>query len=360
MNFVMTKFAYPLKEKMLLYDGVYFDNPRTTQEIKYISGLIRKSTPFPPNDRLAGGEGFITVEYVVNKIKEKYGEDEYVQDVICNSKYKDACYKLASMWVILRVNEKKNLDDYFESIETIHGKIDTLTLLAFEDHHYIDFSVLLTSDYYSLYEEEIVDKIQSSILEILVEATNRKNIEGRNYRFNGFKQFYKEIITINEKIEKLKNKELIEYVMKNIQLLRGNRDLKMKFVSIISIIELLLTHSPDFSRFNVEESINKQFKHKLALCCYLKDKTCDYDLIIKECGLFYTLRSDAAHGNFQTFPSNLKKYFDFCKKNDYTHVSEFDTVSALNILIKRSLKYMTIILNSYLEDYKLIEIMKKM
>ena len=361
MKFIITKFVYPIQEKMEIYDGCFFDNPRTTEEIKLVEKLVRKATPFPPNDRLAGGDGFITIDYIINKMKERYYDDHYVLDYIDNCKYKDPCYKIASMWVILRIEDNNTLDDYFNCAREAHNRIDTLTLLAYEEHHYIDFSILISGEYIELYEEHIVSRIQNSLIESLVEFTNGKKsiTKNRDYRFNGFLNFYYDIVEMNKSIEAIPNKELVKYIMESIQSLRNNRDLKMKFVSIVSIIELLLTHSPDFSRFNVEESISKQFKNKIALSCYLQDKNSDYELVIKECSLIYSLRSDVAHGNFGTFPKNLKKYYEFCKQNNFTDVSSFDKVNILNLLIKRSLMYMTTILKSYLTDYKLYEIVKR-
>ena len=36
MNFILTKFIYPLEEKLEIADGYYFDNPRTSAEVKYV------------------------------------------------------------------------------------------------------------------------------------------------------------------------------------------------------------------------------------------------------------------------------------------------------------------------------------
>ena len=108
MTFILTKFIYPLKEKLNLNDEVYFDNPRTKEEIKEVVKLIRGASPFPPNDRLAGGSGFITIEFMLEKFKEKYFNDVEVSHYINNCKYKDSIYKLASMWVILRYEKKIN------------------------------------------------------------------------------------------------------------------------------------------------------------------------------------------------------------------------------------------------------------
>ena len=132
----------------------------------------------------------------------------------------------------------------------------------------------------------------------------------------------------------------------------------LKFVSIVSIIELLLTHCPDSAKYNVEDSINKQFKSKVALIAYLHNKNSDFELVAKECSHIYSLRSDVAHGNFGKFPKDLQKYYLFCKENQYTTISTFDKIAALNLLIKRTLHYLIVIFNMYLEDYKLLDIVK--
>ena len=154
------------------------------------------------------------------------------------------------------------------------------------------------------------------------------------------------------------NQEMFEYIIENLQILRKNLDLKMKFVSIVAIIELLLTHRPDHARFNVEESINKQFKNKIALITYLYDNTVDYKVIAQEAGCIYSLRSDIAHGNFDELPKNLRKYYNLCRENGYTHITTYDKTSTLNLLISRTLKYMVIAFNMCLEDYTLLEIIK--
>lgn len=66
-----------------------------------------------------------------------------------------------------------------------------------------------------------------------------------------------------------------------------------------------------------------------------------------------------AHGNFSIFPKDLQKYFRFCKENKFISINEFDKVYVLDKLITRTLKYMVIILNTYMKDYKLYEVVKR-
>lgn len=359
MNFILTKFIYPLEEKLEISEGYYFDNPRTPEEVKYVEKFIREASPFPPNDRAAGEEGYITIDYLISKLKEKYSDDPQVEKRISGCKYKDPYYKAASMWVVLRLKDKDHsLNDFFDQSLKIRYKVDALTLLAFGDENQYDFSVLISGEFSSVYEEEIIEKIRHSILESLVEVTNNRRKEENQCRFYGFINFYTCIFEINKKMQNNPNKEMLEYITESLQTLRKNFDLKMKFVSIVSIIELLLTHCPDSAKYNVEDSINKQFKSKVALIAYLHNKNSDFELVAKECSHIYSLRSDVAHGNFGKFPKDLQKYYLFCKENQYTTISTFDKIAALNLLIKRTLHYLIVIFNMYLEDYKLLDIVK--
>ena len=359
MNFILTKFIYPLEEKLELSDGCFFDNPRTSEEIKYVAKFIREASPFPPNDRAVGEEGYITIDYLIAKLKEKYNSDPQVEKCINKCKYKDPYYRAASMWVILRLKDKDSSSpDYFDQAMKIRHKIDTLTLLAFGEENQHDFSVLISGELSSLYEEEIIHKTKHAIIESFVEVINDKRKEKGKGRFYGFVNFYTCIFEINKKIQNNPNSETLEYIMESLQILRKNIDLKMKFVSVVSIIELLLTHCPDGSRYNIEDSINKQFHNKVALVVYLTNKKSDFKLVSKECTYIYSLRSDVAHGNFSKFPKDLKRYYDFCKENQYTTASEFDKANTLNLLLKRTLDYMVIIFNMYIRDYKLLDIVK--
>lgn len=361
MKFLLTKFMYPLEEKLEIMDGYYFDNPRTPEEIKYVKRLIQKSTPFPPNDSKAGGEGFVTLNYIIDRLKFRY-DDPYVTEYIENiCKYKDAYYKVASMWVILRLKDNTNLSEYENIIEIAKKYIDMLTLLSFDVYNYVDFSVLVSNELYDFNEERLVQKIQNSLIEVTVETTRRKEqlIKKEEYRFNGFMFYYNNIIETYRLIKDFNDKETINYITECIQCLRMNYDLKMKFVTIVSIIELLLTHSPDFSRFNVEDSISKQFTNKVTLILYLNDRSVEYKDLMKECKLMYSIRSNIAHGGFQSLNENLIKYFNFCREIECISIEEYDSIYVWEKLINRTLKYMTIVFKEYLNDYKLLDIIKK-
>jgi len=107
------------------------------------------------------------------------------------------------------------------------------------------------------------------------------------------------------------------------------RDVKIGLVMLTSIIELLLTHSPNTNRFNVEDSISKQFQLKASILIYLNDKSEDISYIKKRLKTIYEQRSNVAHGNFgeiHKFVSKLSKkegeeeYFEDLKSDLYRYV----------------------------------------
>ena len=59
-------------------------------------------------------------------------------------------------------------------------------------------------------------------------------------------------------------------------------DDKQKLVSLVGVIELLLTHNPNFNRFNVEDSISKQFKLKTSILLYKNDDSIDLNKTKKQ------------------------------------------------------------------------------
>ncbi len=78
-------------------------------------------------------------------------------------------------------------------------------------------------------------------------------------------------------------------------------------VLLTSIIEFMLTRNPDFNRFNVEDSINKQFQLKASLLIYQNDKKRNLLKIKEDLKNIYNLRSIIAHGDFENLKKLIKK-----------------------------------------------------
>lgn len=71
-------------------------------------------------------------------------------------------------------------------------------------------------------------------------------------------------------------------------------------LSYCHIISLLTnTRNPDTNRFNVEESISKQFKLKCGVLIYIQNPKIELSTISKELSNIYKQRSDIAHGDYK-------------------------------------------------------------
>jgi len=81
------------------------------------------------------------------------------------------------------------------------------------------------------------------------------------------------------------------------------QDIKIRLLLLVSLVEYMLTHNPDFNRFNIEESISKQFKLKTAIIVFQFDKTVDLNVIKSNLSNIYSQRSDIAHGNMSKWKS---------------------------------------------------------
>jgi hypothetical protein len=125
------------------------------------------------------------------------------------------------------------------------------------------------------------------------------------------------------------------------------RDKKTRLMLLTSIIELLLTHNPDFSRFNVEDSISKQFQLKASILIYLNNRTRDINAVKNRLRTIYQQRSNIAHGNFQA----VEKYIQSLSKKEGEE-EHFDD------LIVDIYGYVRAILEEYLKDQALVEFLK--
>ena len=117
---------------------------------------------------------------------------------------------------------------------------------------------------------------------------------------------------------------------------------------LTSIIELLLTHNPDFNRFNVEDSISKQFQLKASILIYLNDKTVDINGVKSRLKTIYQQRSNIAHGNFAA----VNKYISSLSKKEGKE-EYFDE------LVVDLYKYLRAILEEYLKDIRFVDFLKE-
>jgi hypothetical protein len=122
---------------------------------------------------------------------------------------------------------------------------------------------------------------------------------------------------------------------------------KMMFLMLIGIIEFLLTHNPNSYRFNVEDSIRKQFQLKTGI---VLNKMAGFDLskTSNRLKLFYDVRSAIAHGDFIAIENIIKKE----RKID----SDFDIFD----LVEEAFNYVSTIVKMYVQEPDFVDSLKKL
>ena len=344
MAIALTKYVYPLENSILLSQslGYTLDNPRSEEEIKLISDFIAKSLEnykpskdynpifsltYSISELRKALEGDVEHEYAFNFYKENY--ETKTLDVIAKS------------WIIIRYEddglfEKVQEDDeilfdllldqsnkensFIESFFELSKYCYSLSLISITENEFIGESLLFLEN-----PQTILYKIESYKLIRFLEkvsfayASMRKGkIKYKpswlNWPLNKDRlliqsELLDSVLAINEKAnvsrkkrkasQNLSPKDKLLFVGDILRMVNEDtRDIKVKLLLLVSIVEFMLTRNPDFNRFNVEDSISKQFKLKTAILVYQHDKSQDLAIIQKHLGNFYSQRSNIAHGNF--------------------------------------------------------------
>lgn len=111
------------------------------------------------------------------------------------------------------------------------------------------------------------------------------------------------------------------------------------FVGMVSIIELLLTHNPNYNRFNVEDSITQQFTQKTLFLLYLSDNSIDLDFFKILLKTIYGIRSNIAHGSICTICAKGNTFYNYIKSNKSTEFESYTIDEQLYFF--RKLYYIT-------------------
>lgn len=122
---------------------------------------------------------------------------------------------------------------------------------------------------------------------------------------------------------------------------------RFRLVMLTSILEMMVTHNPDSSRFNVENSINKQFQLKTSLLVYLNNRGLDVNTIKKRLRVIYQQRSNIAHGNFREVEKYISKLSQKDGEEEY-----FDD------LVVDLYQYIRAVVEEYLKDKVFVDFLK--
>ena len=143
--------------------------------------------------------------------------------------------------------------------------------------------------------------------------------------------------------------EKLLYIGNILKITDDVHDTKVKLLLLTSILEMMLTHNPDFNRFNIEDSINKQFQLKTAVLMYMNDSSTDLANLKLRLKEIYQVRSNIAHGNFGGMSKMIKAAQ---RKGD-------DLEDPLEKYVNNLYQFVRVAVGAYLKDMAFVEFLKE-
>lgn len=389
MNFLLTRYIYPIEAKSLLSERLHIslDNPRTDEEIEAIAEYLRCSesidhVTYDHNWRLPRAEEVdvdyevLTLDGIVHGFLERYASvDTFVEKFRSENENTEIFTKLAKMWIVARYDDEGQIQALREesiklSEEGHHGffLLDDDDPIVRNSKNLVNYSYLLSllihtegEEYFGktflLHHSEYeirspkVDKWLNQHLVYFGFFSYSENScqDPLNWLF--YPPIKNELYRVAKAVDSVLDDTSIEKILyvANLLAVAGNEvnDEKVMLMVLVGIIELLITHNPDFNRFNVEDSISKQFKLKASILIYLNNKEKDLAHIRKRLGIIYNQRSNIAHGNFK----QLDKYMKGLSKKEGEEEYFEDLVHDLY-------EYLRAILYEYIRDRNFVEFLK--
>ncbi len=374
MNFLLTDYIYPIREKVFLSNnlGICFDNPRTGEEIEAVTEYIRQA--YSVESAFQYSEKDIN-QAIVEFLSQYSQEDDYISKFRDNHSNLSAYEILARMWIVARYNDEGLHDAITNEGKEIvekgqHG------FFMFEDDnpivknsrqlldycHLVSLLIHTSQDYYEG-RSFILDTRTHWFQEIkpnhflciqffmfVAFSGSREVAEKDENRWLYFPVVRERLIETGNLIDNLLVSEAKDKLLYVASLLKNaGRDIKedkTKLVVLVSIIELLLTHNPSFERYNVEDSINKQFQLKAATLIYLNDKSRNVNQLKARLRGIYGLRSGVAHGDFKA----VTKYIEVGKKKGEEY--------PISAVISELYTYLRAIITEYLLDDIFVDFLK--
>jgi hypothetical protein len=379
---LMTTYLYPLAERIPLSKqlNAYLDNPRTDEEIGAVVEYIRRAYSVDSAWRFPehSDEDIVTLESLFLRFCDNFSPvDPYVAE-FCKSYERDKLFDyMARMWIVARYDDEGQIEAEREFRKqrrekgeigfTIFGEdhpilknsrelaeyIHLLSLFAHtQQDDYAGYSFVLDSDPSQFGEDKPNPRLGLAFFTFGSFSYHYQQWAEDDNRWQFFPYIEPGLKAAVELLDCAFQKGLREKLMYIASVLKtvseDVSDERVQLVMLVSVIELLLTHSPDFNRFNVEDSITKQFGLKAGLLIYLNDKTRDLDQIKERLRTIYKVRSNVAHGNFTA----VTKYLAGLSKKEGEEEYFSDLITDLYVYIRA-------ILNEYLKDPSFVDFLKE-
>ena len=374
MSFAITKYIYPIEKPIELSKSLGFilDNPRTEKEIQIVKDYIEETLKEKdrPDDSTMASILFrygVSLSDLKKRIRVK---DEYAFKYFDN--YKGSFDNLLSeTWIIIRFQENDQFQEFAESKDALlqammRDRTDevyvqdfnlmtnycqVLSVLLSAQNYYYGDSILLSNDAFEIFITDAKPDVKDAINNLI----GYNFYETKNWLFwpNSIETICKcakdlETLIIQEPIAPTINKRLrlsqkqspIQKVLHIGSILRAafanTQDPSIMLLLLVSVFEYLITRNPNTNKFNVEDSISKQFRLKCAILIHQQSKEIDMEYLSEKLSKIYSQRSDLAHGNYR---------------------DNFDTKDVSNTVLQLY-EFIRHILNAYIEDRKLVDYLK--
>jgi len=380
MQYFLTSILFPIEQAIPISTEVpfKFENPKTPEEIKHVKTILtehlKKHQWFKKKSDFNLHKEYFK-ESIIKIETPNYSDSQFVMNFFQGYKDEEFFDFITKMWVIIKYeddNESKVIEQNFkalienkgiksavnnEILNKTYGNREVtlnycvlLSLLSQETKNYITGDMVL--DYESMSFLEIGNRLASCLMIFWLERWGFKS-EPMLDKIKFFpigSNFIKDNSKKLDSLISIIGKERLLY-LGNILLLSNNtytKDYKIKILLLTGLLESLLTHNPDFNRYNVEDSISKQFQLKGSVLIHLNNKEMDIKQIKKDLDDIYKIRSSIIHGDFKKLEKIRKEY---PKKEG--EKSEFrEVVSNLYVFIKA-------ILEEYIKNPSLIDFIKE-
>lgn len=380
MNFLTTSYVYPLPEKIILSHRLNFwlDNPRTADEISTIKDYLLEAYEIEQKERslFHSYRPIEDLERILFEFRDALsGEDTYTAKFFDSYEREHIFEFIASMWVIARFDdegETQFIKDELAKLSPLgeyHAFLEDDNPIVRNSQRLVNYSYLLSllahseADYYfgrcfipepnQGVRGEAVEKLWRDFLTLETVVQSDLNDEtSEPLRWMFLPSALSEVQRVAQLLEKTFDDGLTDKLLYIGGILKiasyDTRDVKIAIVMLTSIIELLLTHNPNTNRFNIEDSISKQFQLKASILIYLNNKTEDISHIKKRLKTIYEQRSNIAHGNF----GEIHKYMGKLSKKEEEEECFEDLKSDLY-------SYIRVILEEYLKDRVFVDFLKE-
>lgn len=380
MNFLTTSYVYPLPEKIILsrHLNFFFDNPRTPDEISTVKDYLLEAYEVERKERTLfhSHRPVEDLERILFEFRDLFSDaDTYLAKVFESYEREHIFEFIASMWVIARFDDEGQTQFIKEELAKLShlGKYEALleddNPIVINSSRLINYSYLLSLLAHSEADnyfgrcfipepnqgigDEPIEKLWRDFvtLETIVQS-DLQDEENEPLCWMFLPAALGDLQKTAQLLEKAFDEGLTDKLLYIGGILKiasyDTRDVKIAIVMLTSIIELLLTHNPNTSRFNVEDSISKQFQLKASILIYLNDKSGDINYVKKRLKTIYEQRSNIAHGNF----GELHKYIGKLSKKEGEEEYLDDLKSDLY-------RYIRVILEEYLKDRAFVVFLKE-